>query len=107
MFIACTTPPGTVFFVLAHVVRAYHKYFMSTAPSCSIFLHQRAHHTTPLFLGQSLATEYGWFNYQHMFFEEEAETETRKNGEQSDHLLLPKKVVFQVFYVHFQCIHWK
>lgn len=80
---------------------AYHNYFIKSAPSCSLFLHQRACHSTLSFLGKSLTTEYGWFNYQHLLYKEEAEIETKK-GEQSDHMLLPKKVVLQVFHIHFQ-----
>lgn len=99
MFIACTAPLGIVFFCFStyhdSLPQLFHKF-------CFLLLQRACSHSTLLFLGKSLITDYGWFNYQHLLHEEEAEIETRKKGQQSDHLLLPKKVVLQVFHVHFQ-----
>lgn len=98
MFIAIQFHLILYFFVPTRVMIAYHNYFINSAPSCSLFLQSLIPF---LVLGKSVTTEYGWFNFQYLLHEEEPENETRKKGEQSNHLLLPRKVV-QVFHVHFQ-----
>lgn len=97
MFIASTAPLRTVTFRSC----TWHNLSQLLHKSCSVLL-QRAGPSTLVSWGMSLTADCGYFNYQHLLHKEEAETETRKKGQQQTICRCPKPVVLLVFHVHFQ-----